>query len=62
MPESLVFWWFKCPAGHLGLIDAEQVEGIISIVCDQCDFHGLVEEGELGEKHIIKDEFPYLKG
>lgn len=38
---------FKCPNGHIGLIDEEQAQGTVSIICDQCDFHGYVKDGTL---------------
>lgn len=48
-------WWFTCPAGHLGLVEEDQAEGRVSIVCDQCDFHGHVDEGKLGKMQYIPD-------
>lgn len=38
---------FRCPNGHIGRIDGEQADGIVSIICDSCDFHGYVNDGEL---------------
>lgn len=39
-------YWWRCPNGHLGLIDDDQLSGDVSIICDSCDFHGYVNEGE----------------
>lgn len=43
----------RCPNGHLGRIDDDQLAGDISIVCqgnyDTCDFHGYVDEVEIVE-------------
>lgn len=38
---------FRCPNGHLGRIDADQESGAVSIICDSCDFHGFVDDGEV---------------
>lgn len=38
---------FRCPNGHIGRIDEEQLNGEVSIICDSCDFHGYVSDGEL---------------
>jgi hypothetical protein len=44
----------RCPNGHLGRIDDEQLEGEVSIVCegnyDECDFHGYIDDVEIVEK------------
>lgn len=40
-----ILYWFRCPDGHLGRIDQEQADAKVSIVCDQCHFHGLVGQG-----------------
>lgn len=45
---------FRCPNGHLGRIDDEQLAGEVSIGCtgdDDCDFHGDVSEGEVVEEN-----------
>lgn len=46
---------FKCPHGHFGRIDDEQLAGDASIVCtgnyDSCEFHGHVDEGEVVERN-----------
>lgn len=43
--------YFRCPNGHLGRIDEEQLAGEVSIICkgnyDDCDFHGYVDDGEV---------------
>jgi hypothetical protein len=44
MPENGMF---RCPNGHLGRIDEDQRAGEVSIICDSCDFHGYVQDGEL---------------
>lgn len=44
-PDGALLHWFRCPSGHLGRIDQEQADGKVSIVCDQCHFHGLVGQG-----------------
>lgn len=45
---------FRCPNGHLGRIDDDQLEGTVSIICTgnygECDFHGYVDEGEVVER------------
>lgn len=43
----MALYWFRCPNGHLGRIDGQQLRGRASIVCDECDFHGSVDEGEV---------------
>ena len=48
MSERL--WWFTCPRGHIGLISDDQASNETSIICDQCDFHGSVKAGTLGEE------------
>lgn len=48
----------RCPNGHLGRIDDEQLAGDVSIVCeaggytgdDECDFHGYVGDVEIVER------------
>lgn len=44
----------RCPNGHLGRIDDEQLEGEVSIVCEgnysDCDFHGYIDEVEIVEE------------
>lgn len=45
MTEALKLYWFRCPRGHLGRIDAEQLEGVVSIICEECGWHGYVSEG-----------------
>ena len=46
---------FRCPNGHLGRMDDEQLEGEVSIICNgnygECDFHGYVDDGEVVEKN-----------
>jgi hypothetical protein len=48
---------FRCPNGHLGRIDDEQLAGDVSIICEgggytggDCDFHGYVDDGEVVEE------------
>lgn len=49
---------FRCPNGHLGRIDDDQLDAEVSIDCqgggytgeDECEFHGYVDEGEVVEK------------
>lgn len=45
---------FRCPNGHLGRIDDEQLDGEVSIICEgnyaECDFHGYVDDGEVVER------------
>lgn len=47
MPEHM----FRCPNGHLGRIDDDQLAGDVSIICEgndgDCDFHGFVGGGEV---------------
>lgn len=43
---------FRCPHGHVGRIDDDQLAGEVSIVCegnryDDCTFHGYVDDGEV---------------
>lgn len=59
---TITYYIFTCPAGHIGYIDEEQAEGEVSIICDQCDFHGFVDEGKLGEKKIAPYAFGNLLG
>ena len=43
-------WWFECPRGHLGTIDADQRAGTASIECKYeggCKFHGHAHEGDV---------------
>jgi hypothetical protein len=46
---------FRCPNGHLGRMDDEQLNGEVSIICNgnygDCDFHGYVGDGEVVEKN-----------
>ncbi|MFB6201085.1 MAG: hypothetical protein ABEI98_03650 [Halorhabdus sp.] len=50
---------FRCPNGHLGRIDDDQLAGDVSIDCtgggytgdDDCEFHGDVSEGEVVEEN-----------
>ena len=44
--NGVVLYWFRCPSGHLGTIDQEQKEGKVSIICDQCSFHGYISDGQ----------------
>lgn len=50
---------FRCPEGHLGRIDDDQLAGEVSIVCTgnygECGFHGYVGEGEVVEKGWTRD-------
>lgn len=50
--------YFKCPNGHLGRIDQEQLEGEVSIICkgnySDCDFHGYIDEGDVVERSSVK--------
>lgn len=45
---------FRCPNGHLGRIDDDQLAGDVSIICEgnyaECDFHGYVDDGEVVEE------------
>lgn len=44
---------WKCPNGHIGRIDDDQLNGEVSIDCPgggytgdrECDFHGYVDDG-----------------
>lgn len=38
---------FRCPNGHLGLIDDDQFVGDDDIICSKCDFHGYVSDGKV---------------
>lgn len=40
---------FRCPNGHIGIIDEEQEAGDVSIICTVCDFHGYVGDGDVLE-------------
>lgn len=37
----------RCPNGHLGRIDQDQLDGEVSIVCEVCSFHGYVDDCEV---------------
>lgn len=37
----------RCPNGHIGRVDADQLDGEVSIICDSCEFHGYVDECEV---------------
>lgn len=39
--------YVRCPDGHIGRIDNEQLRGEVSIDCPECDFHGYVDECEV---------------
>lgn len=39
--------FFRCPNGHIGRVDSDQEAGDVSIICDTCDFHGYVDDGEI---------------
>jgi hypothetical protein len=50
---------FRCPNGHLGRIDDDQLKGAVSIDCTgsggyegdtECSFHGYIDDGELVEE------------
>lgn len=43
---------FRCPNGHLGRIDDDQLAGDVSIICgtDGCGFHGDVTDGDVVER------------
>lgn len=51
---------FRCPKGHLGRIDDEQLAGEVSIEClgnyGDCSFHGYVQDGTVVEEDWIEDE------
>ena len=58
----LVFNWFRCPNGHVGMIDKDQKEGLVSIICDSCDFHGFSFDGEILEEFLAEDSMSHLQG
>lgn len=58
----IIYYWFICPSMHRLLIDADQQAGVSPIVCDQCDFDGYVDEGDVIDKYIARDEMAHLSG
>lgn len=45
----------RCPNGHLGRVDDDQLAGDVSIVCTGCDFHGYIDECEVVERDWTPD-------
>lgn len=42
MPELV-----RCPNGHIGRVDEDQLNGDVSILCGSCEFHGFIEDCEV---------------
>lgn len=44
----------RCPHGHLGRVDDDQLAGDVSIDCTgnyaECEFHGWIDECEIVER------------
>lgn len=37
----------RCPNGHIGRADEDQLAGDVSIICESCEFHGYIDKCEV---------------